>query len=696
MKKTKPINKPIATTASVVEQDTSNPSKKLTFRDFLILAGVILLGLLIYSNSFECTFHFDDLNNIINNPAIRDASNVAAIWKHSHNRFLPFYSFALNYQASGLEVATYHYVNLTIHLLSAVFVWLLTYLLCNTPNLRTTSLNKHRNSIAICAALLFVSHPLATQSVTYIVQRMASMAAMFYILSVLLYVKGRLTESAGKYVWFIGSLLAGIAALLSKENAYTLPFSLILCEIVFFQSNEFKISLRDYRVLGVLAGLAIIGTLVLNQFSSQFFRTLQPSGGTDYTVTTSNYLLTQFRVVSIYIRLLFFPYGQNLDWDIEPSYSLFEFKTLAGLLFLLGILAFAVWIYKKQRVIAFGIFWFFITLMVESSIMPIEDNMFEHRTYLPSFGFFFILAAGIFPWLASKNKYLAYGVLGGIILINSFLTFERNKVWANELTLWSDVVKKSPEKARGYLNRGVAQWTVEQWSPAIQDYRKAIELNPKHYSAAYWNLGTALNKFSNWEEAIGNFNKAIEIYPNYADAYVGRAIAYGSSNKPEEALRDINKAVEIAPGNAGNYFNRGVLFMNKKQFNEALQDFNKTIALDPNNVDAYINRSTIYANQKQYQAALEDCNKCITLNPKYLKAYGNRAILFTELKQFDKAIQDYSTLIQMNSGSIQAYLNRGVLYNQMNQTENAKQDFLMVLKLDPKNQYANSILSSMN
>lgn len=694
MKKTKPINKPIANPVPA-EQDSPNRSGKLAFRDFLMIAGVIVLGILIYSNSFDCSFHFDDLNNIISNLAIRDASDVAAIWKHSHSRFLPYYSFALNYQASGLEVASYHYVNLTIHLLSALFVWFLTYLLCSTPNLRNTRLNEYRKAIAICAALLFVSHPLATQSVTYIVQRMASMAAMFYILSVLLYVKGRLTESAEKYVWFIGSLLAGTAALLSKENAYTLPFSLILCEIVFFQSKDFKISLRDYRVLAVLAGLALLGTLVLTQFSSQFFRTLQPSGGTDYTVTTSNYLLTQFRVIGIYIRLLFFPFGQNLDWDIEPSYSLFELKTLAGLLFLLGILAFAVWIYKKQRVIAFGIFWFFITMIVESSIIPIEDTMFEHRTYLPSFGFFFFLAAGIFPWLASKNKYLAYCVFGGIILINSFLTFERNKVWANELTLWSDVVKKSPEKARGYLNRGVANWTIEQWAPAIQDYRKAIELNPKNYSVAYWNLGTALNKFSNWVEAIGNFNKAIEINPKYADAYVGRAIAYGSSNKLEEALRDINKALELAPGNAGTYFNRGIIFMNKKQFNEAIQDFTKAIALDPNNLDAYTNRSTIFANQKQYQAALEDCNKCITLNPKYLKAYGNRAMLFTEMKQFDKAIQDYSSLIQMNSGNIQAYLNRGALYNQLKQTENAKRDFLMVLKLDPKNQYANSILSTM-
>lgn len=685
----------MATAAPVAEQDAPHRSAKLTFRDFLMLAGVILLGILIYSNSFDCSFHFDDRHNIMSNPVLRDASDLAAIWKHSQNRFLPFYSLALNYQSSGLEVASYHYFNLAIHLINALLVWLLSFVICSTPNLKHTGLNEHKKTIAFVTALLFISHPLATQSVTYIIQRMASMVAMFYLLSVLLYVKGRLSTSVRKYVYFVGSLLAGVGALLSKENAYTLPLALVLCEIALFQSGKFKISFRDYRVLGALAGLVLLGILVITKFSTLIFRTIPPSGGTDYTVTTTNYLLTQFRVICIYIRMLFLPFGQNLDWDIEPSYSLFELKTLAGLLFLSGIIAFAVWIYKRNRILAFGIFWFFLTLAVESSLVPIEDTFFEHRTYLPSFGFFLILGAVIYPWLASKNNYLAYGVFAGIILINSFLTFERNKVWANEMTLWTDVVAKSPNKARAYLNRGVAYWSMEQWAPAIQDYRKAVELNPKYYSTAYWNLGIALSKFSNWNESITNFNKAIEIYPNYADAYTGRAIAYGSMSKWEEALKDFNKALEIMPGNASTYFNRGNIFMNTQQFDEAIKDFSKAIELDPNYLDAFSNRATVYANQKKYSEALTDFSKCISINPKYLRAYGNRAMLYTQLNQTDKAIQDYSSLIQLNSGNVQAYLNRGILYNQLKQTEKAKNDFLMVVKLDPKNQYANSILSSM-
>ena len=339
---------------------------------------------------------------IEDNIAIRNLSDVKAWWGFYPSRPIGFLSFALNYHFHGLDVWGYHLVNLAIHIVNAVLVWWLVMLTMATPVMRDQPISRHKGAMALFTALLFVSHPLATQSVTYIVQRLASLATLFYLLSLALYVKGRLWEdNKDRRVLFFyaGSILCAVLGMLTKEIVFTLPFALILYEYSFIRTDTWKIDIRDRGIQIPIIILGIFVVLFFLNFSVDIFNPIPPllNQGYDYPITTWQYLLTQFSVILTYIRLFILPLNQNLDYDYPISHSLFEWHTLFGLLSLTGIFVLGILLFRRYRLIAFGIFWFFLTLSVESSIIPISQNViFEHRTYLPGFGFFLVLTGIVF------------------------------------------------------------------------------------------------------------------------------------------------------------------------------------------------------------------------------------------------------------------------------------------------------------
>lgn len=640
------------------------------------------------------------------NTKLRALSDLKSLWEYNPTRFIPYLTLALNYHFHELDVKGYHYVNLAIHLINACLVWWLISLIFSSPNLSNHPLTRHGKNIAFIVGLLFVSHPLATQSVTYIVQRLASMAALFYLLSLCLYLKGRLTDTKAniKYMWLAGSVLAGILGFLSKENAYTLPFGIMMAELFFLQSRQPVAFLKDYRLWMLLAGTAVMVFGIYAGVSSSstsgishsgnadpeagIFATIPPSGGTAFTVTPVNYLLTQFRVIITYLRLLIVPAGQNVDHDVIPSASLFEPETFACFIILATIVLLSLVLYNNNRLVSFGILWFFLTLAVESSIVPIADMIFEHRTYLPSMGFFLVFTTGVYHVLAGKNKQIPIAILMVVILTNSVLAYQRNKIWKNEFTLWNDAVSKSPDKARPYLNRGVAYWSQGQWEKAMADYEKAITLNPKYFSSAYFNMGVAQAKFGAWDKAIENHTRAIDIAPNYTAAYDSRGVAYANKQEWDKALKDFTSAMEISPGYAPAYYNRGSVYSARGQWKEAIADYDKAIELDPNYLDAYCNRSVAFANIKEFDQAIDDCSRSISIDSRYVKAWFNRATTYLNMGKYAEAIRDYTEAIRLAPASASAYYNRGMAYGNIGQFDKALDDYNMVIRIDPGNQNA--------
>jgi len=652
-------------------------AKDSRFFEPLGLGIIILLGSLLYSNSFNCSFHLDDAINIVDNPDIRNLYDVKTWWNHNSSRPIPFFTFALNYHFGQYQVWGWHLFNLIIHLINAVLVWWLSTLMFSSPALKDHPLHQHKSMLALLTALLFVSHPLATQSVTYIVQRMASMVALFYMLSVALYMAGRLREnsSVSKYLLFAGSFGSAVLALLTKENAFTLPFAILLVEICFLNTKRLSINFKNKGILLLLAAASGVILFALMKYSvGNFFKPIAPDSVNDYrTITAYNYLLTQFSVIVKYIGLLLLPVHQNLDHDILLSNHFFELSTVLNFGLLLSLFLAGIFFFKNHRILSFGIFWFFLTLSIESSIIPISDLIFEHRTYLPSLGFFLILSSGIYTLLYDKNKSLALALFVLIIGSNSILTFQRNKVWKDDLTLWNDVVSKSPNKARGYNNRGSLLYLEKKYEQAIKDIDKAIALKPM-YADAYYNRGVYFNNENKYEQAINDFNKAIALKPNYVDAYNNRGTTYNSMGKHELALKDFQKTLELNPKHTNAWFNCGNALQKMGESEKAIDAYSRVLELDPQYVKAYDERARALININKTAEALKDFDKAIEIDPGNVNVYNNRGTLHYQEKRYEAALSDYSKAITLKPDFAGAYFNRGATENTLGQKTAACQD----------------------
>jgi protein O-mannosyl-transferase len=246
---------------------------------------------------------------------------------------------------------------------------------------------------------------------------------------------------------------------------------------------------------------------------------------------------------------------------------------------LLGILATGVLLFKRYRLISFGIFWFFLTMSVESSIIPISQNViFEHRTYLPGFGFFLAFTSAFFYFF--KERYLKIAVIIVLMItsINTVLTYQRNKIWKNEYTLWADCVKKSPDKARVHVAFGLALLNEGKIDEAIDHYKQAIRITPD-YSLPFNNLGNAYVKSGQYQHAIEDYNEAIRLKPDYAEAYNNRGTSYDNLGQYQRAIEDFNKAINLKQDYAKAYNNRGVAYLSQGNNELGCPDAQKACAL---------------------------------------------------------------------------------------------------------------------
>ncbi len=596
------------------------------------------LGIIVYSNTFLCSFHFDDIFYIVNNFFIKDIQNLQNIWKCCPCRFIIYLTIAFNYHFHQLNVFGYHLFNLVVHLFTAILVWWLTLLTFSTPAMKENKITRHADLIALFAGLVFVSHPVQIEGVTYIWQRAASIAAFFYLASLSLYVKSRLlqdkesTSGLGR-IYYVCSLIIAIVAMFTKENAITLPLMILLYEFSFLKTKR---SFNGGYTIPFLFSLFIIPLTMLLTKSDRFQEiqgVVEGPGG----ISPTHYLLTQFRVMITYIRLVFLPFNQNLDYDYPISESVFELPTLFSLLFLITIFFSAKRLFSKYRIVSFSIFWFFLTLLPESSLLPLKDVIFEHRLYLPLVGYSMFLVSSTY-YLGGKNTPKTMVIaLTMIIACYSVLTYQRNNVWKDEFTLWDDIVLKSPHKARPYYNRGLTYIKQSNLTQAMSDFNKAIEIDPE-YADAYYNRGIIYAKQNNLTQAILDYNKAIELKPKYAEAYNNRGIVYAKQGNLTQAMSDFNKAIEIDPEYADAYNNRGIVYAKQNNFTQAIFDFNKTIEIDPKDAEVYNNRAVIYHQLKQYDKAWADMHKAeelgFAINPELInglkKASGNNATPYKE------------------------------------------------------------------
>ncbi|MFC1837669.1 tetratricopeptide repeat protein [Thermodesulfobacteriota bacterium] len=545
----------------------------------------------LYSKTFQSPIIFDDWYHIEANPHIQisslswDAIKAAAFESPLKHRPVPYITLALNYYYDGFNLAGYHLFNILIHLAAGIFLYMF---------LKTTVLLQRgeKEAVTVCwlsftAVMIWLVHPLHIQSVTYIIQRMNSMAAMFYILSLLLYVRGRLVKGHVKQsVLFLGSLFSGLLALGSKENAATLPFFILLYEWYFFQ--DLRLDWLRKRLLPILGVLFLLACIAI------FFLGLHPLasimkgyGSRDFTMEQR--VLTEIRVVLFYISLLFLPYPArlNLDHDFNLSLSLLNPPaTFLSLCVLAGLFCLAIILGKRERIVSFSILWFLGNLIIESSVIGLEI-IFEHRTYLPSM--LPVLALVMTGSRIPAKRWMQVLAATLIVLLFSAWTYQRNLVWQDEVTLRRDAAAKAPVKPRALAILANALERKGQFEEAAYYYNETLNLNPRNADEIHFNLGNVYVAQRKLPEAVLHFREAVSLSPETAIMRLNLANALSVQGQFYEAYKELKELIRQHPEEPRAHNNLGVLLMQQGRFEEAALQFSQALKLVPNYRNARIN-----------------------------------------------------------------------------------------------------------
>jgi len=600
----------------------------------LFLLSLALLVILIYANTLGSPFVFDSRSNIESNPHIRISKITlndlakAAFKSPAKQRPLPNISFALNYYLHGYNVVGFHVVNILIHISTGFLLYLFVKTTFCTPALRSRYGNYMW--ISFFTAAVWMVHPLQTQSVSYIVQRMNSLAAMFYILSILLYARFRLSRQQRKKWWlFSGCILAGIMALASKQTAATLPVFIIAYEWYFFRDLDLKWLKNHIPLLtGCLLLAAVIVLALLG--SDPLDRILGEYKGRDFTPIQR--LLTESRVVIFYLSQLLWPHPSRLNLDhnfplsnslLDPMTTFFSILTLAALIGLAVVTA------RKQRLLSFCIMWFFGNLVIESSIVALEI-IFEHRVYLPSMTFSLIVVLVVYRWV--KPTWLQAVLLCAMVTVGAVWTYERNAVYSDRITFWQDCVDKSPRKARPHNNLGVALADQGYHDEAVKKYLKALQIDP-HYQDPVANIGLSLAEQGKIEESITQFSKALEMNPKDYKTLNNLGASLIVVDRHAEAVQYLSEAITLNPYYAQAHNNLGVGLQLQGRLEEAIDHFSTAVQLDPDYTRAYNNLGVILANQGRFEEAIDQFSAALKVNPGYKNARLN-------LEKSLKAIND--------------------------------------------------------
>jgi tetratricopeptide (TPR) repeat protein len=591
-------------------------------KPFIMPILIVLVGIAAYANTFTAPFQFDDDAYIVNNPIIRSfhyflvPGDVADLTERTPTAVPPalryafmtriagYLSFAINYHLHGLNVTGYHIANLSIHLLSAILVYLIVITTLRTGHFKGRAAGNETfpdEFIAGVVALLFVSHPIQTQAVTYLSQRFASLAACFSLLALLLYARaaqsppGRRRRSA-----YGASLLSVFAAMLTKEFTFTLPILIALYDMMFLPGRRGE---RIRRLAPVTASLAIIPVLVFLQQGNvhaldSTMRTITAADASN--ISRSQYLLTQLRVLVLYLRLLFVPLGQNVDHDMPVFNSLFEPPVLFSFLLLVALFSVAVWLAilsqrdrerPELRLVSFGILWFFIALSVESSIIPLGELVAEYRLYLPSVGISMALVSLVL--IAARRFSLrpafVYGLCALAVTALSTATVLRNMAWASETALWEDAVLKSPALVRPHQNLGLYYSAQGRLEDARRELLAALALAPDN-AELHNNLGVVYRKLGAYDRAIGEYTTVLKLSPDDAMARYNLGNVYLAQGSVPEAIREYEAVMKQIPDYDEVHNNLGIAYCRDGRINAAVGEFDRALRLNPENVNAFKNR----------------------------------------------------------------------------------------------------------
>ncbi|MDQ5985971.1 MAG: hypothetical protein CSYNP_01689 [Syntrophus sp. SKADARSKE-3] len=557
----------------------------------------------IYSNSFDCSWHYDDYANIVTNSSIHisdlswqsiEKGFYGVIDSPRWQRPVAYFSFALNYYVGGLNVFGYHIVNFLIHLLTAFFLFLFVYNTLQLDLIRA-SYKESAYSIALLSAFLWAINPVQVTSVTYIVQRMASMVALFYIMTMFFYLKGRTSDDLWeKRIYFFLAFLAGVLAVGTKENAALLPVSIFLYDLLLIQGvtkENIKKSFK-YGAFAIIA-VIVIGLLYIGDVTTI---------SSDYKIRPFSMierLLTQPRILVFYISLLLYPISSRLMLihDVNLSTSLLSpWTTIPAILFIFFLIVFAIGSSKRWPLLSFCILFFFINHFIEGSFIALE-LIYEHRNYLPSMLFFLPLSILIIRGLHyyATQRLIWWTMVAGLIglmIVQGVTVYIQNDVYKDDVSLWTDNKDKAPNlhtvrqnAATSYFLVGRTEEAFEEGQQALKSYQAAM---PSRKSRTHGLLGEYYFKNGKDDDALLQYKESIKLDPTYHVIYRRIAEIMIHKNRLPDAEYWIRKGISVKPDSFTYHAILARILVKKGSPDSAIHEAFISLRLNPNQWEPYL------------------------------------------------------------------------------------------------------------
>ena len=639
------------------------------------IALIVLTALVAYIPSICGEFVLDDNQLLTDNSFIRAPNGLYWFWCTTEPPdYWPVTNTTLwiEWRLWEMNPTGYHVTNLILHIVESLLIWVI---------LRRLSIPG-----AFLAAMIFAVHPVNVESVAWISQRKNTMAMLFFLISIIWYLKAELKPALaqnrhyriGAGCWYLLSLAAFVLSMLSKGSVAVLP--VLLLGIVWWLRPltrwDLVRSLPFFMVSAVLTAVNV------------WFQT----HGQEVVIRNVGFaerLLGAGGVVWFYLYKAFLPVDLAFvypQWHIKAGNLLWWLPLVAAI----AVTA-VLWWYRTSwsRPLLFAWGFFCVALL---PVMGFTDVGFmkyslvaDHYQHIAIIGVIALAAAGWGIWRQhGKEKVYWMTTVVAITAVGTltFLTWRQSGLYRDARTLYQSTVDKNPDCWIGHNNLGKTLFNSGRLHESIVHYKRALQLKPD-YPDAYYNMGIALAKLGRLPEAIENFEQTLRIRPDYFKAHNNLGIALIQAGRPEEAIEHYQQALRIKSDYSMAHFNLGNVLLATGRTQEAIAHYEQALRITPDYFEAYNSLGNALAKMGRIPEAIAHYEQALRLKPDYPDAHNNLAVILVRTGQPEEAIKHYEQALRLNPDYTEAQNNLGITLSQMNRPREAIEHFLQVLRLQP-------------
>lgn len=674
----------VSLSASTAPQD-----KQARLRRLLAPLLIAVATTACYFNSLNGVFVFDDTEYVGGNPAIRTLWPPYDWLSFCPTRPVVYFTFAVNYALHGYDVVGYHLVNIAIHLATALFLFGIVRRTLVLPRCCGATPNR-AETIAVIVALIWAVHPLGTQSVTYVYQRLESLAAMFAVGSLYGFIRAHATDVASsRRNWTVASCSACYLAMFSKESVAMLPLIVLCYDYLYFADAKSRIGSRRRYHAAMFCSWGVLGGLMWATGDAYS----QSGIGGVVALTPFSYALSQSGVILEYLRLSFVPTGLCLDrlWPKAEQWHEYAPQTLV----VFGLMSVAVRGLVNKRAWSFPAISFFLLLAPTSSLLPIVDLMFEHRMYLPLACVIVLAVCSLDAVLQRIHRSQAAFPLAAVVILSfSLLTMERNRDYHSAIDFWTDTAEQAPHNPRAEYLLARSYFESGRTDEGRTHLAKALSINPDFSPALFKSLKLLVDdrRFTEAEACLQRLSK---IGSDSSALYVHLGNLRSAQRRDEEAIQAYGRALEIDPTESAAISNLGLVLTRANRWEEAAALYRDAVLLDPDDPTPHNNLGIYHRHFGRDQEALAEFQAALVLAPYHVEARANLGSTLDRVGRGEEALRELERAVVDDEFYLAGRVNLGAALARRGRYREALEHFEFAAELDPTNETVRANLAQL-